>query len=118
MAGKISMGARREVLAAVAERYRAGTRGEKGRMLDELCATTGWHRKHALRALRSAGLPAAGKACCQRGRKYEAIKDALIALWEASDRVCGKRLVVMTPTLLPALERHGRLRRGEMERTR
>jgi hypothetical protein len=34
----------------------------------------------------------------------------LIALWEASDRLCGKRLVVMIPTLLPALERHGRLK--------
>ena len=30
-------------------------------------------------------------------------------LWEASDRVCGKRLKVMIPVLLPALERHGRL---------
>jgi hypothetical protein len=47
LAGTISMGARREVLAAVAERYRAAGRCEKGRMLDELCATTGWHRKHA-----------------------------------------------------------------------
>jgi hypothetical protein len=52
MAGKISIGGRREVLAAVAERYRVGTRREKGRMLDELCATTGWHRKHALRTVR------------------------------------------------------------------
>ena len=34
----------------MAERHGAGTRG------DELRATTGWHRKHALRALRSAGL--------------------------------------------------------------
>ena len=110
MAETISMGARREVLAAVAERYRAAGRCEKGRMLDELCATTGWHRKHALRALRGAGLAADGKARRQRGRKYDgAIKDALKALWEASDRVCGKRLVVMIPTLLPVLERHGRL---------
>ena len=37
-------------------------------------------------------------------------KDALTALWEASDRVCGKRLKVMIPTLLPALEQHGRLK--------
>jgi hypothetical protein len=32
-----------------------------------------------------------------------------VALWEASDRICGKRLKVMIPILLPALQRHGRL---------
>jgi hypothetical protein len=31
----------------------------------------------------------------------------VIALWEASDRVCGKRLKPLIPVLLPALERHG-----------
>jgi len=51
MADGISMGARRELLAAVANRYRAAGRREKGRILDELTATTGWHRKHAVRAL-------------------------------------------------------------------
>ena len=38
------MGARHEVLAAVAERYRSAGRSGKGRILDELCATTGWDR--------------------------------------------------------------------------
>jgi hypothetical protein len=51
MAGRISMGARREVVLAVAERYRTAGRHEKGRILVELTATTGWHRKHAIRAL-------------------------------------------------------------------
>jgi hypothetical protein len=53
MAGNISVGARREVVSAVAERYRSAGRGEKGRILDELTAVTGWHRKHAVRALRA-----------------------------------------------------------------
>ena len=44
------------------------------------------------------------------------MRDALIALWEASDRVCGKRLVSMIPALLPALERHGRLKPTSVER--
>jgi hypothetical protein len=43
MAGKISMGARREVVSAVTERYRwSAKRAEKGRILDALCATTGY----------------------------------------------------------------------------
>jgi hypothetical protein len=71
MAGKISMGARREVLAVVAERYLAAERRAQGRMLDELCATTGWHRKHAVRALSASGslAPVAEKAARRRGRK-------------------------------------------------
>jgi hypothetical protein len=119
MAGRISMGARREVVSAVTERYRSARRAEKGRILDALCATTGWHRKHAVRALRQRETVVQGDvgAPRERGRRYGAtIKDALTALWEASDRVCGKRLKVMIPTLLPALEQHGRLRLGEADR--
>jgi hypothetical protein len=40
------------VFSAVAERNRSAGPVEKGRMLDALCRTTGWHRKHAVRALR------------------------------------------------------------------
>src|SRR5882757_2384851 len=119
MAGRISMGARREVVSAVAERYRSGKRAEKGRILDALCATTGWHRKHAVRALRQRKTGEVVVTRRKRRRRYGAtIKDALIALWEASDRVCGKRLKVMIPTLLPALERHGRLKLDQADRDR
>src|SRR5262245_33409819 len=121
MAGRISMGARREVLSAVAERYRLAGRADKGRILDELCATTGWHRKHVVRALRRHGTagPTESEERPSRKRTYDAItQDAVTALWEASDRVCGKRLVVMIPSLLPALERHGRLKLEAADRDR
>ena len=118
MAGTISMGARREVLSAVAERYRSAGRVEKGYILDALCQTTGWHRKHAVRALWRHCVEETAKTRDPRERKRRygvTIKDALTALWEASDRVCGKRLVAMIPTLLPALEQHGRLQLSEGE---
>lgn len=34
----------------------------------------------------------------------------LIVLWEAADRICGKRLKALLPILLPALERNGHLK--------
>ena len=120
MAGQISMGARREVTAAVSDRYRSAGWTEKGRILDELCKITGWHRKHAIRtlAVRKMLPPRLSPAApLRRAPTYgETIKDALVALWEASDRICGKRLKVMIPALLPALERHGRLKLGKADR--
>ena len=92
MAGNISMGARREVVSAVAERYRSAGQREKGRILDELTAVTGWHRKHAVRALRTKPPTQAAETVPRKQRYDAAIRDAVTALWEASDRVCGKRL--------------------------
>src|SRR4051812_30226675 len=105
MAGRISMGARREVVSAGTERYRSAERGGEGGILDELCATTGWHRKHSVCALRQHEAVTPGEVGTppDAGADTATIKDALTALWQASDRVCGKRLKVMIPALLPAL---------------
>ena len=39
----------------------------------------------------------------------EAVRQALIVLWEASDRICGKRLKAALPLLIGAMEQHGHL---------
>ena len=76
-------------------------------------AATGYHEKSAIRVLNS--VPGAtGRQTRQRASLYdEAVRAALIVLWEASDRVCGKRLRALLPILLPALERNGHLRLEE-----
>jgi len=103
------MAARDELVAAVADRYARGDRGERGRILDEFAAVTGYHRKHTARLLR------AGQVNRRHGprpgrRIYdEAVREALIVVWEGSDRICGKRLRPLLPILLEAMERHGHL---------
>jgi len=106
---RVSMATRDEVVAAVVERYARSSRLERGRILDEFVALTGHHRKHAMRLLRSSG-PAAAERRVRRDRVYDAaMREAVIVLWEASDRVCGKRLRPLLPVLVEAMERHGHL---------
>ena len=48
---KMSYPARHELLSSLKERYLTAGRQEKTIILDELCKSTGFHRKHAIRAL-------------------------------------------------------------------
>lgn len=50
------------------------------------------------------------------GRPMAHIRDALVALWEASHRICGNPLEVFIPKLLPSLEQHGRLKLDQPDR--
>jgi len=107
--GQISMATRDELVVALAGRYASSRRKERGRILDEFVAVSGLHRKHAMRLLR-AGLPGRRSGPRPARRLYnEAVREALIVLWEASDRVCGKRLRPLMPLLVEAMERHGHL---------
>jgi hypothetical protein len=106
--GRISMTTRKELSEAIGTRYRGAPRSEKHKMLDEYVALTGCHRKHAIRTLSRE--PRGEHRALGRNRIYdEAALQALIMLWEAADRVCGKRLKVLLPMLIDAMERHGHL---------
>ena len=107
----ISAGAKRELVNAAGERYRQACRKDRRHILDEFVALTGYHRKHAIRVLGAAGAAAPGRPRTGKSRIYtEAVTQALTVLWEASDRVCGKRLKALLPVLVPALERHRHLK--------
>ena len=107
MGRRISMATRSELLHLLRPRYRSAARSEKGRILDEFVAISGYHRKHAVRLLNEE--PTGSEKRDVRRVYGEAVRQALVVLWEASDRLCGKRLKVMLPVLVEALERHGHL---------
>lgn len=101
---------RMDLANAIRDRYAAAANKDKRRILDEFIAATGYHEKSAIRVLNR---PPALKSRQTRQRPSlydEAARGALIVLWEASDRVCGKRLKALLPILLPALERNGHLK--------
>lgn len=115
---------RRAVTKALAQRYRKASKKDKGRMLDEFVAVTGYHRWYAVSLLRGHGrvvhlgpqLRLVGDARLRaprraRGRTYDAaVAAALKKLWFILDCICGKRLKAVLPDLMAVLERFGEIR--------
>jgi len=75
-------------------------------MLDEFTEVTGLHRKTAIRLLNRPHFLGAGK---RRGRPatYKDLVQPLKVIWEASDRLCSKRLQPFMPEMIKVLRQHG-----------
>ena len=97
----------KEYVAAIRDRYFRGNKEEKGQILDEFVKVTGYHRKAAIRLLTAPAHPAIG----QRGRpaQYRSTLPYLKSIWEASDRLCSKRLQPFLPELITVLRRNNEL---------
>ena len=109
MPTKISQHTKRELLEALRERYHNASKSDKTRIVDEFVVLVGCHRKHAVRLLTETG-PLSHDALTSSRQIYsEPVREALIVFWEAADRICGKRLKAILPSLVAALEHHGHL---------
>lgn len=92
---------RDQLLGAARQRYRvARSRREKGQILDEFVARTGYHRKHALRLMRpqTGGPP-------DRRVYDDRVREAVIIAWETAGRPGSRRLKRLLPDLVNDLER-------------
>jgi hypothetical protein len=97
-----------EYARAVSPRYLAASKREKGVILDEFCKTTSHHRKSAVRLLCNPPKPL--RTGLGRPREYgPTVVGALRQVWEASDRLCSKRLAPFMGELVAVLERHGEI---------
>ena len=115
----ISRMADKELLATIRDRYQRSTKRDKGRILDEFTAVTGLHRKHAIRILAGSDGEREQQPSLAGRRIYdEAVREAVIVVWEASDRICGKRLKAALPYLVESMERHGHLQLDSLVRER
>src|SRR5512135_2287132 len=104
----MSLSAKRESLSRIHGRYQRAGRPHKTRILDEFCATCGYHRKAALRLLnrplRTTSLKRPGPK-----RRYDPaeVLPVLKAVWLASDQLCSKLLKAALPEWLEHQERRG-----------
>ena len=94
----MSLSAKRESLVRIHGRYERAGRPHKRLILDEFCATCGYHRKAALRLLNRPLSPGPPK---RSGPKiiYDPVEvlPVLKVIWLASDQLCSKLLKAALP---------------------
>ena len=119
----LSMRERQAITREMARRYRRAGKRERGLILDELCALTGYNRSYAARLLRSrARAPARAPArCCRRrGRSATYTRELLPPLrrvWATLGGICGRRIAAVMAETLAALERFNEIElTGEQRR--
>jgi len=88
-------------------RYLIADKKEKGKILDEFIKIVGYHRKAAIRVL----IKKVKSGVSHRGRptKYSTVLQPLRSIWEASDRLCSKRLKPFIPEMIQVLRRQGEM---------
>jgi hypothetical protein len=96
---------KKEYLEAIAKRYKKATNVQKHLILDEFCAATSYHRKHAIRLLR--GFKRFTKPQPKhRGPKplYDSpeLLKALRKIWLSANQPCSTRLKASLPFWLPS----------------
>jgi transposase InsO family protein len=113
---ELSVAERRAVTNKLAAAYRSGSRKQKGAILDQLCALTGWHRDHARARLRAAGEIRVVRPRAVRPPVYPpAVLSALELCWRVARAPAGKRLAPMLGVLVPLLRRDGEITLSDTE---
>jgi hypothetical protein len=106
----MSQRSKRELFAEVQPRYLKASKVEKQKILDEFTASTGYHRKYAIRILKHGYKhrlhKPKGRTAIYRGEVVEALEQ----IWEIYGRICSKRLHPYLPEGIKVLERCGELK--------
>jgi len=106
----MSQRSKRELWKEVQPRYLKANKAEKQKILDEFTASTGYHRKYAIRILKHGYKRRPNKAKGRKAIYRGEVVETLEQFWEIYGRICSKRLHPYLPEGIKVLERCGELR--------
>jgi hypothetical protein len=115
--GEVQRASRHDLVRALAPRYAHAGKGEKGQVLDQVCAVTGYTRKYALMLLKHPPPEAPPvKHRRRRSPSYGSAEVELLQLcWLVTDGICAKRLAerkcCLSVTGVPGTSRLGTLKK-------
>jgi len=122
---------KRSATKVTAPRYQKAKKKQKGIILEEFVALTGYDRCYATYLLRTQGkkvyvdkntvivADVSKKKAKPRQRFYDHfVITALSAIWYVMDCICGKRLAPMLKNIIPILEKHNEIQLDDATRTK
>jgi hypothetical protein len=104
----MSLKSKHELLEVVRPRYLKASKLEKQKMLDEFTSATGYHRKYAIRVLKTqvqVQNHLKGKTKAYKTIYRGEVVQALEQIWEIYGHICSKRLQPFLPEAIKVLER-------------
>ena len=106
----MSMASRKEYVQSMRKRYKAcRCRKDKSKIIDEVIAVLGYHRKHAIAVLNGVEKSAAARQRRPRALKYVEAMPAIQLVWEALDNACAERTHPVLSETAEQLVDHGEL---------
>ena len=104
----MSLKSKRELREVLRARYLKANKVEKQKMLDEFTLATGYHRKHAIRVLKSK--EQSQNRLKRKTKTYKAVYHGEVVrvleqIWEVYGRICSKRLQPFLTEGIKVLER-------------
>ena len=87
----LNMRQRKALTQTIKKRYQSANKTDKGKILDELIATTGYNRSYARRLFNNRLRVGKKKKHTRTGIYDQSVVTALKTIWIASDNICSKR---------------------------
>ncbi len=100
----MSQRSKREMIEAIRPRYLKADKAEKEQILDEFVATTGYHRKYAIRLLKHGPKPRGLKKAGRKKVYQREVVQALEQIWKICGHICSLRLKPFLPEIIHKLE--------------
>jgi hypothetical protein len=101
MTKKLSLSVKKLLLNKIKDKYKKAKKKDKAFIIDDVVELTNYKRKYAIHQLNNIKETTDKKKREGNNKKYtEEIKEALVKVWYASNRICSKRLAGFLPEMV------------------
>lgn len=115
---ELNLKTKNQLLNKIKEKYQQVRKQDKSSIIEHLIDLTGYNRKYAIHKLNKEMQSVERKKRIVMYKKYnDELKEKLIKIWKASNKICSKRLVPFLPEIIPVLERGKHIKLTEKQKT-